>query len=391
MTRPNSRTVLLGTGAFVAALAGFTTTAHAATDATTLLLTTPFPAVESQPGSTVKFDVNVVAEHPVPVELEVAGLDDGWATTIRGGGFVIHEVTAEPDDGVKTTVEVDVPPDAAAGDHPFSLVAIDPFGARSTVEFDVVVAEQVDNGIQLTADFPSLSGDPGGSFAYTLTVDNETPIEQTFTFDPSAPQGWSVTASPSVEARAQTLTIDAGATANLKVTATAPTTADEGVYPIDVAVTSAAGTSGTITLQAEVVGTPKLVLGTADERLNVAGSADHEKRVPLIVTNTGSAPLQSVKLAGTAPSDWNVAFDPKEIDSVQPGETMQVTAVVTPSSDAVSGDYAMTVRASAGSQSSDIDLRYTVEGSRTLGFVAIGVIAAAFLALAGVFVKFGRR
>ena len=51
----------------------------------------------------------------------------------------------------------------------------------------------------------------------------------------------------------------------------------------------------------------------------------------------------------------------------------------------------MTVRASAGSQSSNLDLRYTLEGSRTLGFVAIGVIIAAFVALAGVFVKFGRR
>ena len=51
----------------------------------------------------------------------------------------------------------------------------------------------------------------------------------------------------------------------------------------------------------------------------------------------------------------------------------------------------MTVRASAGSLSSSSDLRYTLEGSRTLGIVAIGVIAAAFILLAGVFIKFGRR
>ncbi|MFP5488532.1 MAG: NEW3 domain-containing protein, partial [Acidimicrobiia bacterium] len=88
---------------------------------------------------------------------------------------------------------------------------------------------------------------------------------------------------------------------------------------------------------------------------------------------------------------WDVSFEPQEIENVQPGETAQVTAIVQPSSDAVAGDYAMTVRASSGSLSSNIDLRYTLEGSRTLGFVAIGVIVAAFLALAGVFVKFGRR
>ena len=68
-----------------------------------------------------------------------------------------------------------------------------------------------------------------------------------------------------------------------------------------------------------------------------------------------------------------------------------MTAIVKPASDAVAGDYALTVRASAGSQSSSVDLRYTLKGSRTLGFVAIGVIVAAVATLAGVFVRFGRR
>jgi uncharacterized membrane protein len=390
MSQRLSRLARLGGGVVTAVCVGVLPATISHADAT-LTVTTPFPSVETQPGSTVKFDLTVVAATPEPVGLEVTGLDDGWDATLRGGGFVIHEVTAEPENGAKATLEVDVPPDAPAGDHQISLVATDATGGRSTVALDLVVAEQVDNGIELTADFPSLSGDPGGSFTYTLTVDNKTPIEQTFTFDPTGPQGWDVTASPTAEAKAQTLTIDAGNTADLKVTATAPATADEGSYPIDVGITSAAGATGSVTLQAEVVGTPKLVLGTADERLDVSGSADSAKRVPMIVTNTGSAPLESVKLAGTAPTDWDVAFDPQQIDTVQPGETAQVTAIVTPSANAVSGDYAMTVRASAGSQSSNVDLRYTVEGSRTLGIVAIGVIAAAFLVLAGVFVKFGRR
>ena len=53
-----------------------------------------------------------------------------------------------------------------------------------------MVQEQVDTGIQLTADFPSLRGDPGSAFSYTLTITNNTPAEQTFTFNPRGPQGW---------------------------------------------------------------------------------------------------------------------------------------------------------------------------------------------------------
>ena len=68
-----------------------------------------------------------------------------------------------------------------------------------------------------------------------------------------------------------------------------------------------------------------------------------------------------------------------------------MTAIIKPAKDAVAGDYTLTVRSSAGSESSNVDLRYTLQGSRTLGFVAIGVIVVAFLALAGVFVRFGRR
>ena len=356
-----------------------------------LVLSTPYPSVEAQPGSTVDFDLTVENPQPEAVGLVVSGLEDGWSATIRGGGFVIHEITAEPDAGASATLEVDVPPDAPAGEHHLTIEADGPDGARSAVDLVLVVAEHVDNGITLSADFPSLSGEPGGTFTYQLTVDNETPVEQTFTFDPSGPQGWTVSASPTAEARAQTVTIDAGGTSDINVTATAPATVDEGQYPIDVAVVGANGASGSVTLQAEIVGTPDLGLTTADERLDVSGAADHVQRVPMIVSNTGSAALESVKLAGTAPSDWDVSFEPQELDSILPGETAQVTAVVTPSADAVAGDYAMTVRASAGSLSSNVDLRYTVEGSRTLGVVAVGVIVAAFVALAAVFVRFGRR
>jgi uncharacterized membrane protein len=373
--------------AIVAGLPG-ATTAHA--DAS-LTLTTPYPAIESQPGSDVKLELTVSSATPDVVDLDVSGLPDGWTATLRGGGFVIHSITSQPGDGATADLEIAVPPDAAPGEYPITIVAEDTTGGRSQANLAVIVAEQVDNGIALSADFPSLSGDPGTAFTYSLTVDNKTPIEQTFTFDPSAPQGWEVSASPTAEAKAQTVTVEPGDSTTVDVTATPPQSAAEGSYPIEVMVTGANGASGTIALEAIVQGTPTLVLGTADQRLDVTGKANTEKRVPMIVANTGTAALESVKLAGTAPTGWEVSFDPDQIDNVQPGETAQVAAVIKPASDAVAGDYSLTVRASAGSLSSSADLRYSLEGSRTLGIVAIGVIVAAFALLAGVFVKFGRR
>lgn len=355
-----------------------------------LVMTTPFPAVETRPGSVVQLELTVASPEPTPLDLAVEGLPDGWAATLRGGGFVIRSVTAEPDRDTTIDLELAVAPETAPGAYPVSVVATGG-GERVETEVTLIIAEQVNSGIRLTADFPTLSGEPGGTFDYRLTVANDTPTEQTFTFDPTGPQGWTVTASPTAEERAQTVTIEAGGTATIDVSATTPQSVGQGTYTIDVAVIAPNGATGTIQLEAEIVGTPGLTLGTADERLDVAGGANEERRIPLIVANPGTAELEVVRLAGTAPSGWDVSFDPQEIEAIRPGETAQVTAIVRPSSDAVAGDYSMTVRASAGSLSSEIDLRYTLEGSRTLGIVAIGIIAAAFLALAAVFVKFGRR
>ncbi len=379
-------------GAVALGLIGLFAVTPAVADADdSFTLSTPYPTIETQPGSTVKLDLEVASPVVDAVELEVDGLPEGWTATMRGGGFVIHAVTATPDTPGTASVEIDVPAGAAPGSYPITINGYDTAAGSGALQVTLDVADQVDNGIELTADFPSLKGDPASDFTYNLTIANNTPEAQTFTFAPTAPQGWTATASPTAEARAQTVTIDAGATGTVKVTATPPETVEEGSYPIDVAVTAANGATGSIDLTAEVTGAPKLALTTADQRLDVTGRANTEKRVPLIVTNSGTAPLDDVKLAGTAPSDWDISFDPQTLANVRPNETAQVTAIIKPSSDAVAGDYALTVRSSAGSQSSNIDLRFALEGSRTLGVIAIAVIVAAFAALVGVFIRFGRR
>jgi uncharacterized membrane protein len=355
-----------------------------------LTISTPYPSVAVQPGSTVEFDVSVSAGVVEPVDLDVADLPDGWSAVLRGGGFVVQAVTASPDAPGEVTLEVTVPADAEAGTYPLVLAASD--GAdRRELAVTLVVQAQVDAGIGLSADFPSLRGDPGSAFSYTLTITNNTPEEETFTFAPQGPQGWTVAASPTAEAQAATVTIEAGGTSTVTVTATPPETADEGSYPIDVAVTAANGASGTIQLTAEVTGTPELTLTTADQRLDVSGGAGDQKRLSMVVANTGTAAMEDVKFAATAPTGWEVSFEPETLQNVRPNETAQVTAIISPAEDAVAGDYAIAVRSSAGSDSSEIELRFSLEGSRTVGLVAIAVIVAVLAVLAGVFIRFGRR
>jgi uncharacterized membrane protein len=68
-----------------------------------------------------------------------------------------------------------------------------------------------------------------------------------------------------------------------------------------------------------------------------------------------------------------------------------VIATVKPTKDAVVGDYAIAVRVSAGSQSSNLQLRYTVTRSRWLGVVALVLVLVAIGGLFLVFRRLGRR
>ncbi|HEX6659670.1 MAG TPA: NEW3 domain-containing protein, partial [Ilumatobacter sp.] len=353
-------------------------TPAAGAQGTGVTITTPYPSVAAQPGSSIEFDLAVLAPVPELVALSVAELPSGWNATLRGGGFVIAAITAgtAADEPAEAQLEIRIPPEAQPGTYPVIVRATGSSGV-SDLRLQLDVQRDVDTGIAVTADFPSLRGDPTSTFTYTLTIANNTPSEQTFTFAPRGPQGWDVTASPTAQAQANTVTIAAGETAQVKVEAKPPATAPQDQYPIVVEVTSATGGSGAIDLIAEVTGTPMLEFATADQRLNVSGQANQTKRIPMLLANSGTAPLTDVKLAATAPKDWEISFEPTEIEEVKPNETAQVVAVVKPAAGAVAGDYMLTARASAGSNSSNVELRYTVEGSRALGVVGVGVIVIA--------------
>ena len=353
-------------------------------------LTTPYPALSVEPGADVKLDLEAHAPEPERVDLAVKDLPDGWKATLRGGGYVIAGLTAGPDTPGKAQIELTVPPSAASGDYPIEVTESAPDGT-SSVQLTITVAPVVDNGIAVTADFPSLTGGPSDTFSYNLTIANNTPTQQAFNFAGTGPDGWTVTASPEAEARANTVTIDAGATSTVHVTATPPATVEEGTYPVQVDITGAAGGHGSIKLTAQVTGAAKLDVATADQRLNLSGNSDSTTTETFVVSNSGTAPLDKVSFSSTPPAGWDVKFEPDTLSNLAAGQTAQVVAVITPGKKALAGDYAISVIASGGSEHANLDLRYTVTTSRSWALVGIGVAVVGVIALALGYRRFGRR
>ena len=96
-----------------------------------------------------------------------------------------------------------------------------------------------------------------------------------------------------------------------------------------------------------ITGTYTMTLSTPDQVLSTTANAGSEKDFQLTVSNTGSAPVTNVAMSATAPTSWKVDFDPATIPSIDAGQTTNVTAHITPTSDAIAGDYEMTITGKA--------------------------------------------
>ena len=95
-------------------------------------------------------------------------------------------------------------------------------------------------------------------------------------------------------------------------------------------------------------------------------------------------------MSATSPTGWVVKFDPATV-TVPAGGSVQVVAHVTPSSDAITGDYVTTMTATAPLATATTDIRVTVQTSAIWGAIGIGLIALVLLGLWLVFRRFGRR
>ncbi|MCZ7532379.1 MAG: NEW3 domain-containing protein [Acidimicrobiia bacterium] len=352
-------------------------------------LSTPYAGVAVEPGETASFPLTIDAPQGTRVGLSIEDVPEGWSASVRGGGFVVDEVIVDEANMPSLKLEVQIPADATEGMYRMVAVADSEIG-RSSLELGLRVAEAVGGSVMLGSDFPVLRGPSDATFTFDLTLENQTPDDIQFSLDSRGPEGWTIDVKPSGEARATTLTVAGGGSSKISVDAKPPVDTAAGSYPLTIGAISPGVTVST-DLTVEVTGSYSAQLSTPDQRLNADVQAGQATDVPLVLVNTGSAPLNDVQLSATPPSGWDVAFDPTSLATVAPGEAAQLTAIITPSKDAVAGDYVVTLRASVPEAKANVELRTTVKTSGLWGAVGLGLIVLALVGLGVVFQRFGRR
>ena len=353
-----------------------------------ITLSTPFPAVAVAPGSAPSFDISVTTSAPGRVGLSVGNVPTGWTAVLRGGGFTIDGVESDGKTATKVTLNVTVPTDATEGTTRI-VVRGTTSGASTTLPVDIRVAPNAAGDVTLTTDTPQLKGASDATFPFSLTLKNDTSEDLPFSVVAAGPAGWTVTAQVGSQAQAASVVVKAGSSSTVSVSAKPGDATDAGTYPITVDATSGSR-SAHADLSVEITGSYKLALSTSDQRLNMSGTAGSVSDITLTLTNSGTADIEGAAMSATAPTGWKTDFDTPSV-TVPAGKTVNVVAHVTPSSDAIAGDYVTTFKATAPVANASTDIRVTIQTSLLWGIVGIGLIALVLIGLWWTFQRYGRR
>jgi uncharacterized repeat protein (TIGR01451 family) len=357
--------------------------------ADTLTVTTPFPAVVAEPGTTATFKLAVGVTTAGRVDLTTTGVPSGWTVRFLGGGLVVDGAYVDPKVATDLSLSVEVPQGTAAGTTTITVQASSG-SLTATLPLSLRVADAAAGSVTLTSDFPELRGPSSSAFTFNITVHNDTAAEATFSMDATGPAGWTVTAKPAGQAQATSATVAAGSTGGITVSATPPADVAAGTFPVQVSVTGG-GKTATTPLQVVITGVYTMTVSTPDQVLSTTANAGSEKSFQLTFTNTGTAPITNVKPSASAPTSWKVTFDPPTIASLDPKTPVTVTALITPTSDAIAGDYVVTMTATGAEANGSTDIRVRVETPQFWWIVGVVLIAGTFAGLYWVFRTYGRR
>jgi uncharacterized membrane protein len=354
-----------------------------------LTLTTPYPGLTVEPGDTASFDLLFTAASPTTVDLSVDGVPDGWTANFRGGGFVVNQVTAGTAEAPDLTLSVIIPTGTADGNFPLTVSA-DSSGNTATLAIEVVVLGGAGGTVTMTPEYSGVRGPSSETFTFPVDIRNDSPAEVQLELSAEGPIGWVVEARPQTQTQASAITVEPGATTRITVTANPSTTAAAGVYDLRV-VARGGGVDAEAPLQVQITGSFDMQISTPDQRLNADVTAGQATQFPVIVFNTGTADLVEVSLDAIPPSGWEVTWDTEVIPTIAAGDFATVNATITPSAEAIAGDYQITFRASSDDANASMEVRTTVSPSAFGGLVGIGLILLTLAALGWVFRRFGRR
>ncbi len=357
-----------------------------------LFLLTDYPAMSVQPGttSTVALRLQNYGLSPERYTLSVGDVPPGWTAPLLGGGQPVAAAMPATDSSVSLQLRLEVPATAGSGTKTLTVKA-EGQGTTVALPIAVTLTKELPAKLKVEAPLPALRGTQKSTFDYQLTIKNDSGRNLTASFVADAPKYFETNFTENYGSQQLTsIPIEAGQSKDVKLHVRPPSIAGAQRYPISVTVT-AEDASAKINLSLEIVGQPQLTVASREGLVSAKAEAGRTSTVPIVVTNTGSAPADSVELAATPPTGWKIEFNPKTIEHIDPGKDAEVQAEITPTATSLAGDYQAAIRATSRGESASTQFRVTVAASNTWIMAGAGVIGVAVLFMVAAVARFGRR
>lgn len=263
-----------------------------------------------------------------------------------------------------------------------------------------------EGSLKLESKYPAVRGNAGSIFEFEVKIHYRGEIGREFRLSANAPEGFLVVISPAYETKeissiflganlAYPETIKVKATpAHLLYTEKQP---PPGEYVITLTASSTDGKlSANIDLKVIIIAKYDMTVRTGgglEGRLDIKAAAGEDNHITLVITNTGTVPLEKLTFSSEKPGGWSVIFEPNEIDSIASGASREVDVNVKPPRKTVSGDYEVALKVDTKNSVAykRLDIRVTVATSAIWSWVGIGIVVIVVAGLVVVFTRLSRR
>ena len=363
-----------------------------------ILVAPEYSAVSVPEGEDVSIDLTVADQgrQDETIDLSLPQVPKGWNARIKTYNFDVSGVFVASDKSKSLTLKLEPEKGTGPGKYTFTIKGQTQDGklvSLSHVTVDVMPkeAEKKSKGVSLTTSYPVLQGPTDAKFEFSMDVENKSDKDTTFNLSAQGPNNWDINFKPSYEDKLiSSLTLKAGARQSVAVNVKPYLLAEPGKYPIKVKVSAPEGTAEA-ELNVILTGTHKLEVGTASGLLSLTAMAGKPASISFYVKNTGSAPQEDLKLLSFKPENWKVEFKPEKLDKLAPDELKQIEMVITPSDQALVGDYSVAASVEGQKVSKNLEFRVTVKASTAWGWIGIAIIVLVVAGLVTLFVRMGRR
>ncbi|HVB89312.1 MAG TPA: NEW3 domain-containing protein [Beijerinckiaceae bacterium] len=357
-----------------------------------LWLTTDYPALQLRAGEHASLPLTIYNYGLAPqrTAISMSGAPAAWKPKLEGAGKPVSAAFVDLDGQASLTLNLNIPATAKPG--PYKIV-LDATGdsAKSELPIAITLAPPLAAKLTATPKFPVLKGSPKSTFDFSVALKNKSAVDQLVNLDAKTPPGFTTTFKEGYGPQELTsIPVKAGASKTISVSVKPAPDAAAGRYPIEVSF-SGEHASARTRLTLDVSGQASVSLAGQGGRLSGVAYAGKQQTFPMVLRNQGSAPANDIRLSATPPDGWTVSFDPKTVRRLAPNARQKVTAKVTPSAQAIAGDYMVSMRASGDGVSKSASYRVTVQTSTLWGVTGVAVIGAALLVLVGAVGRYGRR